>query len=343
MEKPKVYFYKDTSNLKAGINKFFQMITEEEKYDPDEQIGIKIHFGERENDTHVDPELLKGLPKIFQKPIFVECNVLYRGNRTNKSDHLQQAAEHGFDFIEIEILDGEIGGDFMEIEIDTKNTKLAKLGKELRKFHQLISIAHFKGHIATGFGGAFKNIGMGLGSRGGKLDMHAGISPKIQEEKCIACGACAEQCPGDAITVENVAEIDQSLCIGCAQCIAICPEGAVGIPWGSHSNEVLMEKIAEYTLAALKNRNWWYINFLTDITLKCDCVGTKQEPIMEDIGILFSKDPVAIDQASLDLVIEYNAGIDPFKKANNVNSEHLLEYAEKIDMGSREYELERIE
>ncbi|MFW9923624.1 MAG: DUF362 domain-containing protein [Candidatus Thorarchaeota archaeon] len=340
MEKSKVYFYDNLSNLKAGVNKIFKMIADESN--PEEKIGVKIHFGEGNNDTHVNPNLLKEITRFFKEPVFVECNVLYRGNRLRKDDHLKQAAEHGFDFIEIDILDGEIGADYQEIEIDTKNTKKAKIGKGLKNYQQLISIAHFKGHIVAGFGGALKNVGMGLGARGGKLDMHAGVSPNIDEAKCTGCGSCAEQCPADAITVDEVAKIDESICIGCAQCIAVCPEGIIRIPWGARNADEFSEKMAEYTLACIKDKKWWYINFLTNITMKCDCVGSKQEPFIPDIGILFSSDPIAIDKASIDLLIEKNNGIDPFK-SHNKNSMHILKYGEEIGLGLTKYELIKLE
>jgi len=340
MEASKVYFYDNVDNLKAGVNKFFKMIADE--FDmPEEKIGIKLHFGEGNNDTHVSADLLKDIPKYFQNPTFIECNVLYRGNRLRREDHIKQAEEHGFGFIEIDILDGEMGEDYFEIELDTKNTKKAKIGRGLKNYNYCISITHFKGHIVSGFGGVLKNIGMGLGSRGGKLDMHAGVAPKIDEEKCIACGSCAEQCPADAITIEDeFAVINEETCIGCAQCIAVCPEGIIKIPWGTRPANEFMEKIAEYTLACVNDRKWWHINFLTNITMKCDCVGSKQEPFMEDIGILFSKDPIALDQASIDLVIE-KYGSDPFKK-HNKNSMYILKYGEEIGLGSIKYELETI-
>ena len=343
MEKSKVYFYENIANLKAGMNKIFKMIADElGEQEEGEKIGIKIHFGERDNDTHVDPNLLKDVTKYFKEPVFIECNVLYRGNRLRKDDHIQQAMNHGFDFIDIDILDGEMGEDYNEIEIDTKNTKKAKIGKGLKNYENLISIAHFKGHIVSGFGGALKNIGMGLGSRGGKLDMHAGVAPIIKEEDCIACGSCAEQCPADAITVDEVAKIDEEICIGCAACIAVCPEGVIKIPWGKRDKGEFLEKIAEYTLACMQGKRWWYINFLTNITMKCDCVGSKQEPFMEDIGILFSKDPIAIDKASIDLVIERNDNTDPFRN-HNKNSQHILKYGEEIGLGTTKYELLKLE
>ncbi|MBN1328423.1 MAG: DUF362 domain-containing protein [Candidatus Heimdallarchaeota archaeon] len=339
MTASKVYFYNNIANLKTGVNKFLKMIAY--YVQSDEKIGIKIHFGEGENDTHVDPSLLRDVTKYFSEPVFVECNVLYRGNRMRREDHIKQAKEHGFDYIDIDILDGEMGEDYTEIEIDTKNTKKAKIGRGIKKYDKLISIAHFKGHIVSGFGGALKNVGMGLGARGGKLDMHAGVSPIIKEDKCTACGSCAEQCPGDAITVDEVAVINDDSCIGCAQCIAVCPEGAIHIPWGKRPADEFVEKMAEYTLACTLNRKWWYINFLTNITMKCDCVGSKQEPFMEDIGILFSTDPIAIDKASIDLIIE-RYGDDPFK-IHNKNSVHILKYGEGIGLGSTKYDLEIIQ
>jgi uncharacterized Fe-S center protein len=339
MEISKVYFYDNVSNLKAGVNQFFKMIADEcQTEDP---VGIKIHFGEKQNDTHVSAKHLVDVEKYFKKPVFVECNVLYRGNRLRKEDHIKQAHKNGFDYIDIDILDGEMGEDYIEIEIDTKNTQKAMIGRGIRTYDNLISIAHFKGHIVAGFGGALKNVGMGLGSRGGKLDMHAGISPRIDTVNCTACGSCAEQCPADAITVDEYAVIDQETCIGCAQCIAVCPEGVIKIPWGNRPSNEFLEKMAEYTLACVQNKNWWYINFLTDITMKCDCVGTKQEPFMENIGILFSKDPIAIDKASMDLVIERNGGVDPFR-GHNKNSNYILKYGEEIGLGKMKYELEMV-
>jgi hypothetical protein len=339
--KSKVYFYKNLDDLKTGVNKFFEMISEELGKDT---VGLKVHFGERNNNTHIDPELLKDVDKYFKSPKFVECNVLYKGTRTRKSDHIETAKSHGFGFLDIDILDGDLGEDTLEVPIDTKNTKKAKLGKGLENYDKLIALTHFKGHGATGFGGALKNVGMGLGSRGGKLDMHSSISPHVNKSRCVACGICVDNCPADAIILERggKAEIDSDKCIGCAMCIGICPEGAVQVPFGGRTNKKLMEKMAEYTLGAVKNKEWWYINFLTDITYLCDCKPDSQEPFMEDIGILMSKDPVAIDKASLDLVKESHDGKDPFLEDNNVDGSYILDYAEGLELGSKEYELVEI-
>ena len=176
------------------------------------------------------------------------------------------------------------------------------------------------------------------------MDMHSIISPIVDGKKCVACGACVRDCPVDAITLGEVASIDSGKCVGCAHCIAICPQGAIGIPWNMSSevNKILMEKIAEYALAATRGRKWWYVNFITDVTYDCDCMGTDQKPFMENIGIVLSQDPVACDQASLDLVKAKMKGKDPFKAKHGIDGQYILDYAEKIGVGSRKYELTEI-
>jgi hypothetical protein len=336
--KSKVYFYKNLNDLKSGVDEFFGMISKELGK---ENIGLKIHFGERDNDTHIDPGLLKDIEKYFNNPTFVECNVLYKGTRTRKEDHIRTAKDHGFGFLDIDILDGDVGEETMLVPIDTKNTKKAKLGSGLEKYNKLIALTHFKGHGMTGFGGALKNVGMGLGSRGGKLDMHSSLSPQVNKEICTGCEVCVQNCPVNVIEIiDDKANVNQDKCIGCAMCIAVCPTGAMSKVL--HDDEKLMEKTAEYTVAALKGREWWYINFLTGITYYCDCKGDKQKPIMDDIGVLMSKDPVAIDKASIDLIIKANGGKDPFKVHNGVDGQYILDYAEELGLGSKDYELVEI-
>ena len=246
------------------------------------------------------------LKKVYEKVVsfgkkatLVECNVLYKGKRTERESHVEVAKKHGFDFAPIDILDGEIGED--EIKV-TVGKDIVKLGKGLERYKNLLVLSHFKGHMLTSFGGAIKNIGMGLGSRAGKLDMHSGIAPIVHEEKCIACGICVENCDVSAIKINGKAKINKEKCVGCAKCIAVCPENAIGINWRGRSRNKVMEKIAKYAKGVLERRNVWCINFLNNITYNCDCFSGKQEPFMEDIGILMSKDCVGLDKACLDLV-----------------------------------------
>lgn len=329
-----------------------------------EPLGIKVHFGEAGNITYLPPRYVKQITDMLSDPIFVEASVLYKSPRSTAAGHKEVAREHGFDFLPIDITDGEVGDDNMEVEIEGKHFSKCYLGKGLEKYKSLLVISHFKGHMAAGFGGALKNIGMGLGSRRGKLAMHssyitagpggalkdlgAGLvsrygksaihsfnKHRVKKEKCISCGTCIANCPVNAITfdVDKKAFIDPDICISCSKCIAVCPVGAVQIPWGAAGKTGLQERIAEYAYAAQLGKQCFYINFLVNITDNCDCMGAEMQKITDDIGILVSDNPVAIDQASYDLVI---AKHEEFK---NHAADDQLRHGEELGLGNREYEL----
>ncbi len=309
------------------------------------KVALKVHFGERGNITFVKPEFVKEVyENILErggKADLVESNVLYKGSRTETADHLRIASEHGFDFAPVKILDDKDKGWEIAIKEKGKHFSSVKIGAGLKDYSGLISVAHFKGHGASGFGGAFKNIGMGLGSRSGKLEMHSAFKLYI-DEKCTACRTCIEHCPADAIRiVGKKAEIDCETCIGCAKCIAVCPSNAVRIPWEAGWADI-QEKIVEYCYGVLKKvPGIGYFNVLKNITKDCDCAGCEMEPVLEDIGFLGSRDVVALEQASFDLVCE-KFGKDLFKGLHGVDGTVQLKYAEKLGLGSREYELVKV-
>jgi uncharacterized protein len=302
------------------------------------KVGIKVHFGEKGCNTYLDPALAQ---KVYEKIVatgreaaLVECNVLYQGSRTNRADHLRTAQEHGFD-CPIDILDGELGQDSTDLDG-------CQVGAGLLNYDSLVVLSHFKGHEFAGFGGAIKNVGMGLGSRQGKLDMHSTVKPSVNTENCIGCGVCASHCDVAAISLATgKAEIDNNKCVGCAMCIAVCPVNAVSIPWGSRTTEDLQKRIAEYAAAILKHLpNSIFINVLQKITPQCDCMDINQEPLMDDVGILASDDIVSIEQASLDLANEHSHG--KFAKINPVDKAKQIELAEKLQLGESRYELIKI-
>lgn len=330
MAKTKIYFSKEIEKIleKLDYSKLGK------------KVAIKVHFGEKGCKTYINPAIVK---KVYDKIIslgkkatLIECNVLYKGSRTNSTDHIRTAKENGFDFAPIDILDGEDGSEFIEING-------CKIGKGIKKYDSLVVLSHFKGHEMAGFGGAIKNIGMGLGSRAGKLHMHASVHPKISE-KCIACGECIKHCPTKAITIDKKtkkAKIADKLCIGCAMCIAVCPNGAANVSWESRTHEDLQKNIANYTKAVLSLfPNAIFINVLEKITPDCDCWGIIQKPVMDDVGILASTDIVAVDKASLDLANKFSSG--KFDKVNETNKENQIEIAKKLGLGSEEYEIVKI-
>jgi hypothetical protein len=332
----KVYFSRDFDKLLHKLEEAneFNLLKD--------NVGIKLHFGEEGCVTFLNPKVAKAVYEEVssqgKKASFIECNVLYKGSRTTKQDHINTAIKHGFGFAPIDILDGEKGEASLEIPVEDGLVSSAKVGKGITKYDSLVVLSHFKGHIAAGFGGAFKNLGMGLGSRAGKLHMHSDISPHIDREKCNACMTCINNCDVNAISlVDGKAKIDDEKCIGCAMCIAVCPQKAVRIPWGGSTNEELQKKIIDYSHALIDyfKGNLLYINVLQNITEECDCMGKKQEPITGDIGFLASRDPVALEQASLDLVEKQMKG--GFDKINNASNSVQVDYAAQKGLGKKDY------
>jgi uncharacterized protein len=342
----KIYFskanYSETKKInEIGLN-LLKKIEFEEKIKFKKNLPIKVHFGEKGNETFIEPKnfekIISYLKEKKCKPFYCETNVLYKGERTFSKAHKKIAKEHGFTQAPIKIADGDHGEKYSLIKINKKHFKECKLGELFTQEKQMIVISHFKGHILAGFGGAIKQLGMGCASRGGKLDMHANSKPIINPLACKKCNNCVKNCPTNACLIKKIPRIDYSKCVGCAVCIAVCPYNAIKINWASTLPRIFNEKLAEYALGATKTKNVnsdkqiIYINYLLNITKKCDCAGEKMKPIAKDIGILASTDPVAIDKASLDL-IEKKENKKIFK------GKEILDYAEKIGLGKKEYKL----
>ena len=326
-------------------------------------VAVKMHFGEPGNTGFVQPIYLRAIVDSIKaaggRPFLTDANTMYVGQRANAYDHLNTAYRHGFlpSVVDapVVIADGLTGREFVEVPVNLKHFKKVKLGSAAVHAQALIGVSHFKGHMVAGFGGTLKNIGMGLGSRAGKQQMHSDVKPEVDVTKCIACGTCARYCPGDAITVTEKAIIDQTKCIGCGECLVSCQYKAIGQRWDSGGDK-LQEKVAEYTFGALKGKEGkcGFFNFIVNVTPDCDCAPFSDEPIVGDIGILASKDPIAIDQASADLVTREPGnprsklkeslapGADKLREANGIDWSIQLKYGEEIGLGSRKYELVEI-
>lgn len=307
-------------------------------FSENDRVAIKVHFGERASTTRLSPVFVKAvfeeLKMKVKEAVLMDCTVLYKGERAFGTSHKKLAFANGFDFAPVIIADGEKGEQEMLVDVGLKHFQKVRLGSALENFNSILAITHFTGHSAAGIGGALKNVGMGLGSKAGKLEMHKAFSLKINPEKCRGCGQCQKECPGNAIILENKkARINFQKCLHCGRCIAECPVGAIEIPWGDASSRDLQEKIVEYAFGILKGRKAFFVNVLLNITNRCDCVRELQAPFLPDIGILASDDIVAIDKASLDL-----AGKENFMTAG-INPEDQIDYASKLGLGKKEYEL----
>lgn len=334
----KVYF-KAIENLDEDlINKIsYEMMTKiikEENIVLNNIVPLKVHFGEPGNPTFIKPNYFDGIKRYLKEndieSCYMDTNVLYKGRRAFTDEHIKTAHEHGFTDLEVVIADGDKNSPYDEIPVNLKFCKTCKIGKKYSEYNNYIILAHFKGHGIAGFGGAIKQLAMGFASRAGKLQQHSNIVPIIND-KCISCGACVNICPVNAIElVDGKAVINPDICIGCASCILVCPVDAIENTW---TDTGFHEKLAEYAYAATRGKTNIYFNYAFNITADCDCFGKKMEIVAPNIGIFISTDPVAIDQASLDIVQK----ITDEKKFDDAR--RTLDYAEKIGLGSKTYEL----
>ena len=322
--------------------------------------AIKIHFGEPGNLSYLRPNYSKVLVDLIKaqggRVFLTDCNTLYVGRRKNALDHLDTAYENGYNPFatgcHVIIADGLKGTDEALVPINGDYVKEAKIGRAIMDADIFISLTHFKGHESTGFGGTLKNIGMGCGSRAGKMEMHNAGKPHVVQERCVGCGACRKNCAHSAITItDRKASIDHSKCVGCGRCIGVCPMDAVDTDL-DEANDILNCKIAEYTLAVLKDRPSFHISLVMDVSPYCDCHTENDVPIVPSIGMFASFDPVALDMACVDAVNRQpviegsllsrqpHTHHDHFTDTHpDTNWKSAIDHAVKLGLGQKEYEL----
>lgn len=374
MEKSKVYF----TNLRATPNmNLLQKLERLVKKAGIEGIdfkgkftAIKIHFGEPGNLSYLRPNYAKVVADVVKslggKVFLTDCNTLYVGRRKDALEHIDAAYENGYNPFttgcQIIIGDGLKGTDEAYVPVPGgEYVKEAKIGRAVMDADIVISLNHFKGHELTGFGGALKNIGMGCGSRAGKMEMHSDGKPAVQTEDCVGCSICAKICAHGAITVSSKkAGIDHTKCAGCGRCIGVCHANAIAPAW-DESNDILNKKMAEYTLAVLNNRPHFHISLVVDVSPFCDCHAENDLPIIPDVGMFASFDPVALDMACADMankapVISGSYLEEQLAKQGCDCGEHdhfrathpetnwivCLDHAEKLGIGTKNYELVEI-
>ena len=349
-------------------------------------VAIKIHFGELGNLSFLRPNYARAVADVVKelggRPFLTDCNTLYVGSRKNALEHIDCAYQNGFTpyatGCQVIIADGLKGTDETLVPVrGGEYVKEAKIGHALMDADIVISLTHFKGHEQAGFGGTMKNLGMGGGSRAGKMEQHSSGKPNVQHEKCIGCHACERICAHGAISFEAtrerelsggkvvtvpVATIDHNRCVGCGRCIGACNQDAI-VPGSGSAVDELNCKIAEYTQAVVQDRPNFHISIAMDISPNCDCHAENDTPIVPDLGMFASFDPVAIDQAAIDMALsaptlpnseltdmraklEAEGGVPERCQHDHFNLTHpdtnwrsMIEHAEKIGLGTSHYEL----
>ena len=352
-----VYFTKDLSA--EGLHNIFQKVGGHLTG----KVAVKLHTGEKHGPNIIPRPWVESLIKNdIPNGNIVETNTYYEGDRYTTEAHRETLKVNGWTFCPVDIMD-EDGTALFPIK-GGKWFKEMSVGKNLANYDSFLALTHFKGHESTGFGGAIKNIGMGGGSRAGKMEQHSAGKPYVNKRLCVGCGMCTRVCAHDAITIdERKAQINHDKCVGCGRCVGVCPKDAV-TPGLSESNDILNCKMAEYTLAICKDRPCFHISLICDVSPNCDCHPENDRPIIPNVGMLASFDPVALDMACADLcnqqpvlsnsVLAENIeqhkhehgecdcghGHDHFYFTHpDTNWRSCIEHAVKIGLGTDQYEL----
>jgi uncharacterized protein len=324
-------------------------------------VAVKVHVGERGNLAFLNHQwarlTVSTIRKIGARPFLTDTNTLYSGGRHNGVDHIQTATMHGYGegsagapFFPA---DGLRGLDYEEIAVQGRHFSKARIARALCQSDRLVMLSHFKGHGEMGFGGTIKNLGMGCAAVPGKLELHSSSHPLSDPEKCVGCEQCFRCCPVRAIAMtQGKAVIDHTKCIGCGQCVAACNFGAMSVKWEEHG-ESLIEKVSEYALAVYSRfaGKSLFVNFAMNISPDCDCWNHNDAPLVQDVGIFASKNPLALDRATLDAVnrspsvvnSSYVAAREPGANIfdarwKGVKSDYLFDYCKTLGM-SDQYEL----
>ena len=369
MEASNVYFtsFKATEheNLLQKLHRLMKTAGFETIDFTDKYAAIKIHFGEYGNLAFLRPNYARVVADYVKelggKPFLTDCNTLYVGSRKNAIDHLETAYVNGFSPYQtgchVIIGDGLKGTDETIVPINGEYVKEAKIGHAIMDADVFISLTHFKGHEMAGFGGALKNIGMGCGSRAGKMEQHCDGKPGVDQSLCVGCGACSRICAHGAPQFhDHKASIDHDKCVGCGRCLAVCPKDAIAADFND-SITMLNYKMAEYSLAVCKDRPCFHVSLICDVSPNCDCHAENDIPIIPNVGMLASFDPVALDVACADLCnqmtpVEHSVLGENLKKhGDDEDHDHFhmthpdtewkicIAHAVKIGLGSDQYKL----
>ena len=375
MEKAKVFYTDFRTDLGDGIVKKLKRVIKAAGFDEIDMEGkfvaIKMHFGELGNLSFLRPNYAKAVVDMVKAkggiPFLTDCNTLYVGNRKNAIEHMECAWENGFTPMTVGcpviIADGLKGTDDVEVPVNGgEYVKNAKIGRAIMDADVFISLTHFKGHETTGFGGTIKNIGMGCGSRAGKKEQHSTAKAEIDPSKCRGCRRCQKECANGGLVYDSEKKkmtVSTASCVGCGRCIGACNWNAIDF-LGNNAPEELNVRMSEYAKAVVDGRPNFHVSVICDVSPNCDCHPENDAPILPDIGMFASFDPLALDQACVDACLkaapipnsqlgdnmrspDFHDHHDHFKNSNpNIDYKTCLEHAEKIGLGVREYELIKV-
>jgi len=349
--KSKVYFSKvEPGNLEARIaalKRLCAKIGPFLAYDKDEIVPVKITIGDTSCVYHMSPGLValvvREMKKKGAKPFLFDTSVIYKGGRHNAVDHLALAGEKGFGYEKVGapfiIADGLLGQDGKEHRIDAPHIKNIRIPSFIGMVDSLLVLSHATGHIVAGYGGAIKNVAMGMSCKATKQVQHSSLKPSVSAKKCASCGQCVAMCPVNAIALESgKARIDQKICVGCGECLCACKFDAVGINW-HEDPEIFCRRMVEVAQTILaKFKKSFFINFAFDITRECDCISKKgDEMAAKDIGIFASSDIVSVDRATVDAA--YADKISDYLPRAKKTYQKMLEYAAHKGLGNLDHDL----
>ena len=331
-------------------------------------VAIKMHFGELGNISYLRPNYARAVVDVVKelggKPFLTDCNTMYPGSRKNALEHLECAWQNGFTPLTVGcpilIGDGLKGTDDVAVPVaGSEYVKEARIGRAVMDADIFISLTHFKGHEMTGFGGTIKNIGMGCGSRAGKKEQHSSGKPYIKEDRCRGCRKCQKECANDGLVFDETARkmrISQEHCVGCGRCLGACNFDAIAFK-NDAAVALLNRRMAEYAKAVVDGRPQFHISLVVDVSPNCDCHCENDVPILPNIGMFASADPLALDQACADACLAaqpipgsqlarhlaepgFSDRHDHFLNSTPESEwRSCLEHAEKIGLGSRSYQI----
>jgi len=325
-------------------------------------VAVKFHPGEYGNTTHIRPIVMRAVVDVLRKigalPFLTESTTLYGGRRFNGAALIETASANGFNLAStgapFVVADGLRGDDGVSVHVGGKEIQEVEVASACAKCDYMIVVSHAKGHPASGYGGAVKHLGMGCLTKAGKKRVHEVCIPKVDQDICTGCRRCIQECPWDAISLDpesKKAVIDAQKCAGALSCTSVCAFGAILEPEGSREKmQLRLGEAAMGPIRALEGRIF-YINWAYELTAGCDCFPYSDLPFTEDIGMLFSHDPVALDRATIDLVNEMPF-LHDYSDAN-VQKERLssvwgisphihIESAERLGAGKSTYRLEEL-